>query len=334
MAIRNFSSTAADTTLTTPSVAADTTLDVAATTGFPAPPFILALEPDTANQEVVLVTGVAGLTLTVTRGYDSTVAVDHASGVVARHSHAAIDFREANTHANSTDGIHGVTGSVVGTSDTQTLTNKTLSVDSNTIDGIAASSFVVTDSLGKVDGSAAQKAVPSGAVVGTTDAQVVTNKTFDSSSPTAFIPSGAIWMYGGEAPPNGWLSCGGQAVSRDTYADLFAAIGTAYGAGDGASTFNVPNLKGRVPVGVDSTQSEFDVLGETGGAKTHVLTINEMPSHEHQLNRADGVGGSLFSIPKGDGAVATSGEGIGNEGGGQAHNNLQPYIALNFIIKA
>jgi hypothetical protein len=73
----------------------------------------------------------------------------------------------------------------------------------------------------------------------------------------------------------------GAAVSRTTYSDLFALIGTTYGAGNGSTTFNVPNLKGRVPVGLDGSQTEFDALGEAGGEKAHVLTIGEMPAHTH-----------------------------------------------------
>lgn len=122
---RNYSSTAVDTTLTSGVSGANTSLVVGSTTGFPAVPFILAVDVGTALQELVLVTAVGGLTLTVTRGYDSTVAVAHESGAVISHSHAAIDFREAGVHIDAT-AAHGTTGAVVGTSDTQTLTNKTI----------------------------------------------------------------------------------------------------------------------------------------------------------------------------------------------------------------
>lgn len=177
MTLRNFSSTAAQTTLSAGVTSAATTLTVAATTGFPPAPFILAVNAGASAQELVLVTAVAGTNLTVTRGYDSTVASAHDAGAAIQHSHAALDFREANAHVDATTGVHGTTGALVGTADTQTLTNKTVSADSNTINGFAASSFLVSDATGKADGAAAQKAIPAGAVVGTTDTQALTNKT-------------------------------------------------------------------------------------------------------------------------------------------------------------
>lgn len=112
--------------------------------------------------------------------------------------------------------------------------------------------------------------------------------TADKLAPGAALPAGAIMPYAGAAEPAGWLFCDGRAVSRTTYADLFAAIGTTYGAGDGSTTFNLPNLKGRVPVGFDSAQVEFDALGEAGGSKTHTLTAAELPSHAHPIGGSTG----------------------------------------------
>lgn len=81
-------------------------------------------------------------------------------------------------------------------------------------------------------------------------------------------PAGVIQAYGGSSAPQGWLICDGSAVSRTTYAALYAAIGTAFGAGDGSTTFNLPNAKGRMLVGRDAAQTIFDTLGETGGQTT------------------------------------------------------------------
>jgi microcystin-dependent protein len=94
-------------------------------------------------------------------------------------------------------------------------------------------------------------------------------------------PVGAVILYSAPTPPVGWLLCNGSAVSRTDYADLFSTIGTLYGEGDGVTTFNLPNLSGRVPAGWDPSQSEFDSVGKLGGEKDHQLTINEMPSHTH-----------------------------------------------------
>jgi microcystin-dependent protein len=199
---------------------------------------------------------------------------------------------------------------------------------------------------------------------------------------TPGMPSGSITQFAGASAPAGWLSCDGTTVSRTTYAALFAVIGTTYGAGDGSTTFTLPNMKGRVPVGYDSTQAEFDGLGETGGEKTHLLIVSEMPSHTHLQNahnhtqNAHGHSisdpGHNHSVPANWGGAynavgvqldpttyanpyyynTTTNNGTGisvnsntatniattatnqNTGGDQAHNNLQPYIVLNYIIKA
>lgn len=146
------------------------------------------------------------------------------------------------------------------------------------------------------------------------------------------VPLGGIVQYAGATAPDGWLICNGSAISRTTYADLFSAIGTTYGSGDGSTTFNLPNLKGRVAVGYDSSQTEFDALGETGGEKTHTLTIDEMPSHSHNIKTLDSAGsGPEIGTVNPYGSL--DGRSTESVGGGQAHNILQPYIVLNYIIK-
>ena len=145
-------------------------------------------------------------------------------------------------------------------------------------------------------------------------------------------PVGVITAYAGDTAPNGWLLCDGSAVSRTTYANLFSVLGTKCGAGDGSTTFNLPNIKGRVLVGVDPDDTDFNVVGKTGGEKTHTLTIDEMPSHNHQLGFRHAAGGSGFTTKASE---DNGGGGYGyseNTGGGQAHNNLQPYAAVNYII--
>lgn len=187
----------------------------------------------------------------------------------------------------------------------------------------------------------------------TQDGEVVIDEASLATALAALLPSGMILPTARSSAPSGWLLCDGSAVSRTTYADLFAAIGTTYGAGNGSTTFNVPNLKGRVPVGIDTGQAEFDVRGETGGSKTHTLTVAEMPGHNHDVSGDNSLAlGRINGTPNGDYLGGSTGAGQGGwgfaigtgnnnitragvtkQGGGGAHNNLQPYMALHYCIK-
>lgn len=148
-------------------------------------------------------------------------------------------------------------------------------------------------------------------------------------------PAGALLPFAGTAIPSNWLLCDGTAVSRTTYADLFTAVSTTYGVGDGSTTFNLPDLRGRIPVGLNSSDTEFDTLSETGGEKAHTLTSGEMPSHTHVINTGSG-GGSDANRAQVASTVsnpATSATMANTTGGGTSHNNLQPYITLRYIIR-
>lgn len=94
-------------------------------------------------------------------------------------------------------------------------------------------------------------------------------------------PVGSLLPFIGQVAPVGYLLANGAAVSRTTFADLFALVSTTYGSGDGVTTFNLPDLRGRIPVGRDATQVEFDVLGETSGEKAVVLDATKLPQHLH-----------------------------------------------------
>lgn len=147
-------------------------------------------------------------------------------------------------------------------------------------------------------------------------------------------PAGLILPYAGSAIPSGWLECTGQAVSRTTYAALFAVTGTTFGTGDGSTTFNVPDLRGRTPIGV-GTGSGLTArsLGSSGGAETHALAIGEMPSHSHSYALTDNSGsGSDTNPAKGNGNNPVV-VGVSSTGSGTAHNNMQPWVALTFLIK-
>jgi microcystin-dependent protein len=171
------------------------------------------------------------------------------------------------------------------------------------------------------------------------------------ADPVTMGITGEIKMWAPNSVPTGWQLCDGSAISRTANANLFAALGTTYGVGDGSTTFNVPNLKGRIPTGLDTGQTEFNAMGKTGGEKTHLLTTAEMPSHthiqdghQHQFagNGAltDGPSGVLYVVgntPAFYGFRATQPSVVTavnqSTGGGGAHNNLQPYIVVRYIIK-
>lgn len=195
---------------------------------------------------------------------------------------------------------------------------------------------------------------------------------------------GLIYMFGGSVAPTGFLICDGSAISRSTYADLFSVIGTTYGVGDGSTTFNLPDMSGRVPIGVS-----LDIdLGDVGGEETHTLLTNELPSHSHGIpahghthsikattpQLTHSITQPMFTYQPTTGSRKTSSSSSRNwttsntttaasrsanlaianhaassctkagsvtdcnafdmesVGGDGAHSNMQPYIALNYII--
>lgn len=165
------------------------------------------------------------------------------------------------------------------------------------------------------------------------------------------IPIGAVTAYTAYNLPPGWMLCDGSEVNRNTYSELFDIIGETFGAGDGSTTFNLPDYRGRTLVGLDGTQLEFNTLDSKGGGKTHTLSVAEMPSHRHNIRAADtyilstsNVEATGYGLVSGGGfsdrAVIrqnlTSGGNITNSytGAGEPHNNLQPYSTVNWIIKA
>lgn len=156
------------------------------------------------------------------------------------------------------------------------------------------------------------------------------------------MPTGAVIPFAGSTAPDGWLLCYGQAVSRSTYSALFALIGTTYGAGNGTTTFNVPDMRGRVPVALDnlggsaaSRVAAANALNVSGGEAAHTLTAAEIPAHNHtyQARSTADTGTGIPIIASNTGTSNRTFTTDNNTGGGGSHNNLQPYIALSFIIK-
>lgn len=169
-----------------------------------------------------------------------------------------------------------------------------------------------------------------------------TDKTKLDGIPPNPAPAGVMLPFAGATAPSGWLLCYGQAVSRSTYAGLFTVIGTTYGAGDGSSTFNVPDFRGRTPIGKDNmggtsanvvTNANADVLGGKGGEENHALTAAENGPHTHimgiRTNVSNSSNGGIvdpdYITPN---QVSTQPSGLGT-----AHNNMQPWLACNWIIK-
>lgn len=143
--------------------------------------------------------------------------------------------------------------------------------------------------------------------------------------------------------PDGWLAADGSAVSRTTYADLFAAIGTTHGAGNGSTTFNLPDGRGRAPVGAGTgTGLTARTVGQTFGVEDHALTVAQMPAHAHGDLAIAGTGAKVMM----DGAAGAAARnlaytitaagnplGVPSQGGGGTHPNVQPSLCLLAVIK-
>ena len=208
----------------------------------------------------------------------------------------------------------------------------------------------------------ARGGVPTGGTTG----QVLA-KTSDSNNDVGWVtpsgsgsgvPTGTVSMFAGSTAPTGYLLCQGQAVSRTTYSALFSVIGTAYGTGDGSTTFNLPNLQGRFALGKNSSHA----LASTGGAETVTLTTNQIPAHTHGSKSITGKVGQVI-VPNSDMSRTSdtlyfervddvdypSDASVNNcrrrvihlnathehdsVGGGASHNNMPPYQTVNYIIK-
>lgn len=160
------------------------------------------------------------------------------------------------------------------------------------------------------------------------------------------VPTGTVLPFAGDTLPADYLMCDGSEVSRTQYAALYAAIGTIYGGGDGVTTFNLPDLRGRAPFGRDdmggtaasrvtntgtgNPNIDGTTLGAVGGADRHQLTIPQMPEHTHDYRHAGGVG-SAVNVD--DGSINLAITPTSPTGGDEPHPQMPPAIILNYIIK-
>jgi microcystin-dependent protein len=192
----------------------------------------------------------------------------------------------------------------------------------------------------KQDGSAL---TPQTIVPGTVYSLICINNAMRIIAPNSSVIVGEIQLFAGVTPPSNWLTCNGNAVSRNQYPALFGVISTTYGIGDGATTFNIPNFTGSFP-------TQTTTLGQTGGASTVQLTNNNLPTHLHGIadpghlhsvftdtNTIGVTGGASQILTFGPGTTGTSVTGINQTqlfGGGQAFAIVPPFVSVNFIIRA
>jgi microcystin-dependent protein len=272
----------------------------------------------------------AGNALTLSQGINSFIACD-GTDIYELDSATSVNTFTVNTLTATS-----ITTSILAATDVSTTTLTATSITTSVVD---ASSITVTGNV-----SAAE-------YYG--DGSNLTGITTDS------IPSGAVFPYAGISQPSGYLFCYGQAISRSTYSDLFSAIGTTYGSGDFTTTFNLPDLRGRVVAGQDDMGGSSanrltgasggvngDTLGAAGGDEGHQLTAAQLAAHTHSagsyqttiptfaneegseqvLQRNTGVNQAAFT------SYALTGS-SGSTGSNAEHNNVQPTFILNYIIK-
>lgn len=241
-----------------------------------------------------------------------------------------------------------------------------------TVTATAATIAVTAGNTSIKDGSDATKVLKfdaSGITTGTTRTLTAPDAsgTIALTSNTSLVPTGTVLPYAGSSAPSGYLICDGSAVSRTTYAALFAIVGTTYGAGNGSSTFNLPDLTGRVIAGKEASATRLTsggsgvdggTLGATGGSQytqTHSHGVTDPghthsvtdPGHTHELPNsygnsgaiAIGTGGLYANSPPSASATtgitiasATTGITTNNAGSGSSQN-VQPTIVLNYIIR-
>lgn len=250
--------------------------------------------------------------------------------------------------ANIPMGGFKFTGLVDGSASTDSATVGQVSALNSTISNLG-NTFVRKDGTTTMTGTFNAgnfKITNVGATVSSDPSTNVTTKGYVDAQLGSAAPSGSIVAFGGAVAPTGWLLCNGQTALRTgTTAALFAVLGTTYGAGDGTTTFNVPNLQGRMPMGAGTGLGLNDAnsgivtgaamtpraLGQWGGEETHLLTTAEMPSHVHGISGV--IGGGSYSFADGTGPFWQLNPNTLPAGNDARHPTVGPFAVVNFIIK-
>jgi microcystin-dependent protein len=301
---RNYSSISEPKTLAGDIDNAVTQITLNNVTGLPSPPYVLVISPDTASEEVVLVTtdqdGVTSPTVKVSRAIETNAtAKPHTNGVEVRHMIVGTDLQIVHDHVDNTTTAHNL--NLKAPLASPTFTGNVVLPSTTSIGSVSATELSYVDGV-------------------TSAIQTQLNTIVNTTIPNA-TPVGTIVMYGGTTAPTGWLLCNGQSTA--SYTALAAVVGA-----------NVPDLMGRAPIGygdsADSGITTRSTIGAKVGAETHTLTTGEMPVHNHtSLILGSGAGSTGIPVS----ASANTNTTTGDAGSGQAHNNMQPSTVVNFIIK-
>lgn len=333
---------------------------------FPAVPFNAVAHPDGQlptldNAERVTVTAVSTDTLTIVRAQGNTTAKSIAAGWRLSNAIFADDIMYgSNVFVNQ----ETPSGSVNGTNKNFTLSRGYISGTLEVyVNGLLQAPTTHTTEVSASAGTFSLDTAPlTGDIVRVSYYYSATTggnaQTVNGNTDADLMPVGAgMDFWGSTLPSSRFMWAYGQAISRTTYASLFALIGTTYGAGDGSTTFNIPDKRGRVSAGKDdmggtsanrlTNQSgglNGDVLGATGGAENHTLITSQLPTHSHAtIASAAGFDGNIVTGGSWQGAASLSQGGAafrvasnpstGTAGSDTPHNNVQPTIICNYIIK-